>query len=91
MTVIAVCNQIGGSDNTTMAFNLAGAFAAEGKTVLLYEHEPKDSSPERGSIRPALSPTFEVAEMDRPLLLRQTRNCATGIRGHRHRLPDKIR
>ena len=48
MTVIAVCNQIGGSGNTTMAFNLAGAFAAEGKTVLLYEHESKDSSPERG-------------------------------------------
>ena len=70
MTVIAVCNQKGGAGNTTMAIKLAGAFAADGKTVLLHDMYPKDSLPERGSTRPALSPPFEVAEMDPSLLLR---------------------
>ena len=73
MTVIAVCNQKGGSGKTTMAINLAGAFAAYGLAVLLLDLDPQGSVLDWGSIRPARSPLFEVAEMDRPQLLRQAR------------------
>ncbi len=78
MTVIAVCNQKGGSGKTTMAINLAGAFAADGLAVLLVDLDPQGSVLDWSSIRPALSPLFlsplfEVVEMDRPGLLRQAR------------------
>ena len=73
MTVIAVCNQKGGSGKTTMAINLAGAFAAEAKGVLLLDLDPQGSALDWGSINPATMPPFEVAEIDRPQLLRQAR------------------
>ena len=73
MTVIAVCNQKGGSGKTTMAINLAGAFAAEDKGVLLLDLDPQGSTLDWGSINPASPPPFEVAGIDRPQLLRQAR------------------
>ena len=69
MTVIAVCNQKAGSGKITVAINLADAFAADGMAVLLHDMDPKGTSLDWGSIRPALSPPFEVAEMDRSQLL----------------------
>ena len=73
MTVIAVCNQKGGSGKTTLAINLAGAFAADGMSVLLLDMDPQGSALDWGSIQPAFPPPFEVMEMDRPQLLRQAR------------------
>ena len=73
MTVIAVCNQKGGSGKTTLAINLAGAFAADGMGVLLLDMDPQGSALDWGSIQPAFPPPFEVMEMDRPQLLRQAR------------------
>ena len=73
MTVIAVCNQKGGSGKTTLAINLAGAFAADGMGVLLLDMDSQGSALDWGSIQPAFPPLFEVMEMDRPQLLRQAR------------------
>ena len=73
MTVIAVCNQKGGSGKTTMAINLAGAFAAEDKRVLLLDLDPQGSALDWGSINPDTMPQFELAAIDRPQLLRQAR------------------
>ena len=73
MTVIAVCNQKGGSGKTTMAINLAGAFAAEDKRVLLLDLDPQGSALDWGSINPDTMAQVEVAEIDRPQLLRQAR------------------
>ena len=73
MTVIAVCNQKGGSGKTTLAINLAGAFAADGMGVLLLDMDPQGSALDWGSIQPAFPPSFEVMEIDRPQLLRQAR------------------
>ena len=73
MTVIAVCNQKGGSGKTTVAINLAGAFAADGMAVLLLDMDPQGSALDWGSIQPAPPPPFEVTEMDRSQLLRQAR------------------
>ncbi len=73
MTVIAVCNQKGGSGKTTLAINLAGAFAAEDNGVLLLDMDPQGSALDWGSVNPATLPTFEVAGIDRPQLLRQAR------------------
>ena len=73
MTVIAVCNQKGGSGKTTVAINLAGAFAADGMTVLLLDMDPQGSALDWGSIQPTPPPPFEVTEMDRSQLLRQAR------------------
>ena len=56
MTVIAVCNQKGGSGKTTMAINLAGAFAAEDKRVLLLDLDPQGSALDWGSINPDTMP-----------------------------------
>ena len=49
MTVIAVCNQKGGPGKTTLAINLAGAFAADGMGVLLLDMEPQGSALDWGS------------------------------------------
>ena len=56
MTVIAVCNQKGGSGKTTMVINLAGAFAAEDKRVLLLDLDPQGSALDWGSINPDTIP-----------------------------------
>ena len=56
MTVIAVCNQKGGSGKTTMAINLAGAFAAEDKRVPLLDLDPQGSALDLGSINPDTMP-----------------------------------
>ena len=51
MTVIAVCNQKGGSGKTTMAINLAAAFAADDMAVLLVDLDPQGSVVDWNSIR----------------------------------------
>ena len=63
MTVIAVCNQKGGSGKTTLAINLDRAFAADGMGVLLLDIDPQGSALDWGSIDPATGPPFEVAEI----------------------------
>ena len=73
MTIIAVCNQKGGSGKTTIAINLASAFVAEGMSVLLLDMDLQGSAMDWSSIQPALGPTFDVQEIDRPQLLRQAR------------------
>ena len=73
MAVIAVCNQKGGSGKTTVAINLAGAFAAVGMAVLLLDMDPQGSALDWGSIQPPLPPPFKVTEMHRSQLLRQAR------------------
>ena len=49
MTVIAVCNQKGGSGKTTLAINLDRAFAADGMGVLLLDIDPQGSALDWGS------------------------------------------
>ena len=49
MTVIAVCNQKGGSGKTTLAINLDRAFATDGMGVLLLDMDPQGSALDWGS------------------------------------------
>jgi chromosome partitioning protein len=73
MTVIAVCNQKGGSGKTTIAINLASAFANDGLGVLLLDLDLQGSAVDWSSIRPAMASPFDVRGIDRPQLLRQAR------------------
>ena len=104
MTVIAVCNQKGGSGKITVAINLADAFAADGMAVLLHDMDPKGTSLDWGSIRPALSlsPWPDCEPSHSQTSFRGSRDGsvpattlgqypAKRIRGHRHRLPGEIR
>ena len=91
MTVIAVCNQKGGSGKTTMAINLAGAFAAEDKRVLLLDPGPPGQRPglwvnKSGHDAPGRGGG------DRPAAAAASGPCPEkGVRRDRHRLPGQVR
>ena len=73
MTIIAVCNQKGGSGKTTIAINLASAFVADGLGVLLLDLDLQGSAMDWRSVQPTMASPFDVRDIDRPQLLRQAR------------------
>ena len=91
MTVIAVCNQKGGSGKITVAINLADAFPADGMAVLLHDMDPKRHLPGLGlnTSRPITS--FRGSRDGSVPATTLGQYPAKRIRGHRHRLPGEIR
>ena len=67
--IIAVINQKGGAGKTTIALNLAGAIAAEGKRVLLIDADPQQTAQDWAAIRQA-PPPFQVVGLSKPVLHR---------------------
>ena len=74
MSVIALCNQKGGCGKTTLAFNLAQAFAMQGDSVLLVDLDPQGSAADWRSMSPAGGVGFDVEPMERTSLVRSIRN-----------------
>ncbi len=73
MAIIAICNQKGGCGKTSIAINLAQAFATNGKDVLLLDMDPQGSASDWRSIALGSGPAFDVREIERSDLLRQAR------------------
>lgn len=67
--IIAVVNQKGGAGKTTIALNLAAAFAAEGKRVLLIDADPQQTAQDWAAIRQS-PPPFQVVGLAKPVLHR---------------------
>ena len=60
MAIIPVCNQKGGCGKTTIAINLAQAYAADGHDVLFLDLDPQGSAADWRPIDPGLVPGFRV-------------------------------
>lgn len=67
--IIAVVSQKGGAGKTTVALNLAAAFAAEGKRILLVDADPQQTAQDWAAIR-ATPPPFQVVGLAKPVLHR---------------------
>ena len=64
--VVAVLNQKGGAGKTTVATNLATAYARRGKRVLLADSDPQGTARDWGAASDADTPV--VVGVDRPSL-----------------------
>jgi len=58
--IIAIVNRKGGSGKTVTAFNLAGAFAEAGKTVLTIDLDPQGPLSKGLNLSPANPPLSQV-------------------------------
>src|SRR5690348_5073204 len=69
LVIIAVVNQKGGAGKTTIALNLAAAFAAERQRVLLIDADPQQTAQDWAAIRQS-PPPFQVVGLVKPVLHR---------------------
>jgi chromosome partitioning protein len=65
--IIGVLNQKGGVAKTTIAINIAAAFAEAGKRILLVDADPQGSALAWSSAR-EINPIFPVVGMPTPTL-----------------------
>lgn len=73
--IIGLLNQKGGVGKTTLSINLAGAFANQGKKVLVVDADPQGSSLSWSSVRED-EPLFPVIGMAKPTLHKDLPNLA---------------
>ena len=66
MRTILVLNSKGGAGKTTIATNLAAAFAIEGRKVALVDYDPQASATDWLAARPAERPAITGVEGWRP-------------------------
>lgn len=68
--IISIVNQKGGVGKTTLALNLAAAFALDKKRVLFIDADPQGTASDWASIRDKTKMPFQVIQMARPVLHR---------------------
>ena len=68
MPVICLLNQKGGVGKTTLALNLAGAFALAGDSVLYVDADPQATALDWSAIRGDTAPLFNLVAMPRNTL-----------------------
>jgi chromosome partitioning protein len=68
MPVICLLNQKGGVGKTTLALNLAGAFALAGDSVLYVDADPQATALDWSAIRGETAPLFNLVAMPRNTL-----------------------
>src|SRR4029450_4672896 len=61
--LITLANQKGGTGKTTLATNLAGAFAADHRRVVLLDIDPQRSAPDGAEARPEAAPQIPVLSL----------------------------
>lgn len=75
--VISVVNQKGGAGKTTIALNIASAFALEEKRVLVIDSDPQATASDWGASRET-APSFQIIQISKPILHRDMDEIAQG-------------
>lgn len=72
--IISIVNQKGGVGKTTLAINLAAAFALDNRKTLLIDADPQGTASDWASIRNNNTLPFQVVQLARAVLHRDAKN-----------------